>query len=173
VSRRHLVLVGLSGSGKTTAGSLAAGLLGAGFCDLDAEIEKQEGESIAAIFSERGEVAFRLLERACLARALAGAARLVAAGAGCFADDESRRLALGSAYCLYLSVTPREAALRLGGAAGRPLLAGADPGPALERLLELREAAYLEAHAHVATGGLAPGEVARRIAELARSGGGW
>ena len=40
-ARRHLILVGLSGSGKTTVGQQVAAELGAAFVDVDAVIVRQ------------------------------------------------------------------------------------------------------------------------------------
>ena len=59
----HHVLVGLPGSGKSTVGAMVADRLGRTFLDFDTEIERREGMPIAQIFGERGEAAFRQLER--------------------------------------------------------------------------------------------------------------
>ena len=60
---RHLVLVGFMGAGKSTIGPEVARALGREFRDVDAAIEAQEG-SIAELFAERGEAAFREIEAA-------------------------------------------------------------------------------------------------------------
>src|SRR5437588_6693333 len=70
--KRHVVLVGLPGSGKTTIGRLAAERLHAGFVDIDAIVERREGRPIALIFAEKGEAAFRERERKEMEAALAG-----------------------------------------------------------------------------------------------------
>ena len=58
-TKPHLILVGLPGSGKTTVGQAVAERLGRTFLDLDQEIERREGRSIAQIFAENGEQYFR------------------------------------------------------------------------------------------------------------------
>src|SRR5439155_23731928 len=63
IVRRHIVLIGLPGSGKTTVGRLVAERLGTGFVDVDAIIERREGRPITMIFAEKGEAAFREMER--------------------------------------------------------------------------------------------------------------
>ena len=56
------VLVGMPGSGKSSAGRRLAGLLGREFIDVDEMIEKKFGP-ITEIFKSRGEKGFRKIER--------------------------------------------------------------------------------------------------------------
>ena len=60
----HLVLVGLPGSGKSTVGRAVANRLSRPFLDFDAELERRVGTSVARMFAEEGEVAFRQRELA-------------------------------------------------------------------------------------------------------------
>ena len=48
---RHLVLLGPPGAGKSTVGPLVADALGRPFVDLDAEIARRAGRSVAEIFA--------------------------------------------------------------------------------------------------------------------------
>jgi len=73
-----LFLVGARGSGKTSAGRLAAQQLGVPFVDTDQVVAERAGKSIAQIFSEEGESAFRALERDILLQLLAKRGELVA-----------------------------------------------------------------------------------------------
>jgi shikimate kinase len=173
VARRHIVLVGLSGAGKTAAGRRAAELLGAPFVDIDALIEARAGKSIAHIFAEDGERTFRFLEAGVGKEVLAGAPAVVATGGGFFEDAAVRWRCLESACVIYLQTDPGTAAARLVGAADRPLLRGAEPEGRLRELLALREPAYLQAQKRVRTDALRLDEVAERIYELARAEGGW
>jgi shikimate kinase len=61
-SIRCIVLTGFMGAGKSTAGALLAQTLGWRFIDSDASIESRTGCTIARIFAEQGEAAFRGLE---------------------------------------------------------------------------------------------------------------
>lgn len=63
---QHVFLTGFMGSGKTTAGKTLAALLKTRFIDLDEYIEKKENRTIAIIFEEQGEAAFREIESLCL-----------------------------------------------------------------------------------------------------------
>ena len=60
--KRHIVLCGFMGSGKTTVGRKVARLTGLPFVDLDRYIEAQEGLTIPEIFAQHGEAYFRDLE---------------------------------------------------------------------------------------------------------------
>jgi shikimate kinase len=53
IAERHLALIGFMGAGKTTVGARVAGRLDRPFVDLDREIERGEGLSIAKLL-ERG-----------------------------------------------------------------------------------------------------------------------
>ncbi len=65
--RTIVALTGFMGSGKTTVGRELAARLGWEFVDLDELIETQERTTIAELFGQRGEAAFREIEHATLA----------------------------------------------------------------------------------------------------------
>jgi shikimate kinase len=71
VGVRHVVLVGLMGSGKSTIGRRLAGIMNVPFVDTDVSVEETTGRSIRAIFEQDGEEAFRDLESRILADAMA------------------------------------------------------------------------------------------------------
>ena len=60
--RSNLVLIGMSGGGKTVLGQKAAEKLGKQFVDTDAEIVKRIGMPITDFFAKEGEPAFRKIE---------------------------------------------------------------------------------------------------------------
>jgi shikimate kinase len=57
-----LILIGFMGSGKTAVGNYLARGLGWDFFDADPMVEEQAGASIAEIFKQEGEAAFRRAE---------------------------------------------------------------------------------------------------------------
>ena len=61
-NKENIVLIGMSGSGKTSVGQALSGMTGLAFVDTDSEIEKSSGIRIPEIFRTRGEAHFRDLE---------------------------------------------------------------------------------------------------------------
>jgi len=172
--RRHVILVGLPGAGKTTVGRRVAELLPTDytdFTDIDEVVEAESGWSISRIFAEQGEEEFRRLERSVMDRALAAPPHLIAAGGGWIAQPGNLEAARErGAAVLYLRVAPALAAGRLGDDATRPLLAGKDRRGTLEALLAGREDWYRRADAVVEASGepeAVAEAVAARVRELA------
>jgi shikimate kinase / 3-dehydroquinate synthase len=148
-----IVLVGFMGAGKSTVGPLLAAGLDLPFADLDLVIEQQQRRSVQEIFAADGEAAFRVLEHETLAAFLRGPGAVLAVGGGAAEHEGSRRL-LRAAQVVYLEVDYAEALRRVGGDAGRPMLARPDLAVVYQRRL----AVYQE----VATLTVAPGGRAAR-----------
>jgi len=159
----NIVLTGFMGTGKSTVGRRLAARLGWRFVDTDALIEERAGKSVAAIFKDQGEAAFRQMETA-LAKELAGEKNLVIATGGKFmlAAENARALAASCVFCL--TAAPEEILARVmaDGPALRPLLAGDDPEGKIRRLLAEREAGYACFPA-IDTSGKTPDAIASEI----------
>ena len=80
--RRHVLLVGFMGSGKSTVGRALADRLGTAFIDLDERMALDAGRSIPQIFAEEGETGFRDRESAALSALAAEPPAVVACGGG-------------------------------------------------------------------------------------------
>jgi shikimate kinase len=172
--RRHLVLIGLMGAGKTTVGHRCAELLDRPFVDTDQLVEATTRMAVAEIFDQHGEQRFRALERDAIADACASPAPLViACGGGAVLDPDNRRVLRSHGVVVWLQASPAVLGDRVGAGAGevRPLLAGGSPPTAtLARLSELRAPAYeAAAHVRVDTEGQTVDEVAARVVEEFRS----
>lgn len=142
---QHLVLVGLTGSGKTTIGRLAAERLGRPFVDTDAEIEVRAGRTVRAIFAEDGEAAFRDLEADVLAECLGRhEPSVIAAAGGAVLRPENRAcLRAADARVVWLCAGPAAVLERVRSGSHRPLLDD-DPEAVLARMWEMREPLYRE-----------------------------
>lgn len=172
--KRHIVLVGLPGAGKTTIGRLVAAALGAPFVDLDKAIERRSGKAISQLFAQDGEAAFRELERAAMEAALSTPPSVIAPGGGWAAQPGNLEVAAGRALTVYLRVAPEVAAGRAAPTAdSRPLLGGGDVAGRIRELFSARRPFYESCEATVAADPDDPGAVAQEVVNLARSLAGW
>ena len=142
---RHLVLVGLMGSGKTTIGRVLAQRLHRELLDSDFMIEAREGRTVRSIFRDDGEEAFRKIETEVLIEALAAERKAVIAAAGGVVLRAENREALraSGARVVWLRADPTTLVERVKGGSHRPLLDD-DPKGTLERMDADRSDLYRE-----------------------------
>jgi shikimate kinase len=166
---KPLFLVGFMGAGKTTVGMLVAQRLGRPFLDLDREIEKATGRTVAQLFDEVGEDGFREAEFEALRAAGANDDVVVACGGGIVTYGPSLELLTESNDVVYLSVTAAECLSRVSGQLlGRPLLQGADPPGKIRELLAAREQFYRQADFIIDTSERSVDDVIAEIKEKVR-----
>jgi shikimate kinase len=146
-----------------------AGLLGTQWDvpvrDTDDDVETQAGKTVADIFVEDGEEAFRRLEADAVARALTEHAGVLALGGGAVLDPTTRERLAGHRV-VFLQVGLSEAVKRVGLGVGRPLLLG-NVRSRIKALLDERAPIYREVASHtVDTDERSPEDVAREIVRL-------
>lgn len=137
-----LILVGPPGSGKSTAARLVSARLGTTWRDTDKDIEKVAGSGISDIFVDYGEERFRELEAAAVLTALVEHEGVLAVGGGAVLDAGTRAQLKGRTV-VFLDVTIKDAAQRVGFNRDRPLLLG-NPRAQWIRLMEQRRPLYEE-----------------------------
>ena len=120
-----IVLVGFMGAGKSTIGRLLSAKLGLPFADSDPMIELRAARPIRQIFAADGEAAFRALEHEVITDLLDGPEAVLALGGGA-PEHSGTQARLGGVDVVYLQVSYEHALRRVGGDAGRPLLAQPD-----------------------------------------------
>ena len=89
--RANVSLVGMPGSGKSTIGRQLAVMLGHKFVDLDEEVEKRAGCTIAQLFETKGETAFRDLEQQVCQEFGEENTQIISCGGGVVLRAENRR----------------------------------------------------------------------------------
>jgi len=162
-----VVLVGPPGSGKSTVAAALAERWQLAARDTDTDVETTSGRSIADIFVEDGEPAFRALERAAVAAAVAEHDGVLALGGGAVLDPATQALlaeyVAGGGQVVFLDVSLAHAAPRVGLNQSRPLLLG-NPRAQWQSLMEARRPVYeAVATARVMTDGLTPAQVAELV----------
>ncbi len=171
--KRHIVLIGLPGAGKSTVGRMVAERLHAGFVDIDNLLIRKEGKPIAMIFAEKGEQAFREMERKEVEAALGNEPAVIAPGGGWAAQPGALDGARSRGYFVYLKSRAEVAAGRAEPSGTRPVLMGDDPLARMKELYTARDPFYAKADATVLTEAKSAENVAAEVVKLAQTGAGW
>ncbi len=141
-----IYLVGFMGSGKSTVGRALADELGWNFLDLDEEIEREQGSSIASIFDERGEAEFRRIEsealHRCVHKVQSGHPRVISLGGGAFLSHLNFDLVSNNGVSIWLDCPIELIERRIATFVHRPL--ARDPEK-LRSLFEIRREGYARA----------------------------
>jgi shikimate kinase len=152
LNRKTIALIGLMGVGKSSIGRRLASALAMPFKDADSEIEAAAGRSIADIFAQFGEAAFRDGERRVIARLLEEPPHVLATGGGAFDDAATRALIAQKTVSVWLKADLDVLARRVGRRDTRPMLTGKDPKIVLEAQASERYKAFATADITVETG---------------------
>lgn len=146
---KRIFLIGYMGAGKTTVGKELSEQLGLSFIDLDCYIEGRYHRTVGQLFVEKGEEAFRDIERRMLREVATFEDILVSTGGGvpCFFDNMEFMNGVGTT--VYLKVSVGELTKRLEVCKNtRPVLKGRS-GEELRKFisesLEKREPFYTKA----------------------------
>ena len=102
----RIFLIGYMGAGKTTLGKAFARAMGLTFIDLDWYIEERFHKTIRELFTERGEDAFRDLERRMLHEAGEFEDVVISVGGGtpCFFDNVDYMNSVGETVFLDVDI---------------------------------------------------------------------
>jgi shikimate kinase len=157
-----IVLVGPPGAGKSSIGRLLASALGVSFADTDDLVAREAGKPVSDIFIEDGELVFRELERAAVARgldAIGPDGGVLALGSGAVLDLDVRRM-ISKRTVIYLEAQFATVAKRSGLDRPRVVVPG-NPRGQLRAMLNERRPVYQDvASLTIATDGMAAEEVA-------------
>ncbi|MGP3936385.1 shikimate kinase [Nonomuraea sp. KM88] len=116
---KPVVVIGLMGSGKTTAGVLIAEALGREFSDSDPFLKSRYGGTAAQIAAREGAAALHLYEAEHVLRELASPPKVIAAAASTVEDPEVRA-ALRAAFVVWVDAPDKVLAERMRSSDHRP-----------------------------------------------------
>lgn len=141
-------LIGYRGTGKTSVARELATRLNCHWLDADDVIEQRAGKSIAQIFAEDGEGAFRDLEAAVVEELCGKAGFVVSLGGGAVLRESNRRAIRGAGPVVWLTASVESIVARLKAdeatASRRPNLTSAGGRAEIESLLNQRMPLYRE-----------------------------
>lgn len=164
---RRIALVGLRGAGKTTLGKRLAGELAVPFFELDREVERLSGFSLAHVLELSGQQAYRRYEMQALQTLLREQPEFVVAAGGSIVSEASTyELLLRSCFTVWVKTTPELHMARVIAQGDvRPMAGSEQAIDDLRRILQEREALYARADLSVDTTGKSPAET---VAEVRR-----
>ncbi|MFH1092643.1 MAG: shikimate kinase [Candidatus Omnitrophota bacterium] len=160
---KNIALVGFMGTGKSTIAALLAKELQAEYIDLDGKIEEKEGMDIVDIFSQKGELYFRKVEKDIVAKISRDEDKIIACGGGVVLDEENVETIKKNGFMICLEATPEVILKRTKNYKHRPLLNVADPKSKIDELLKKRKPYYAKADYTLDTSGLSTHEVVAQI----------
>ena len=166
---RNLVLIGFSYTGKSTIARLLARRLGWRSVDADNEVRRQTGQTPQEIFTERGEAAFRQIEREVVEAICKRSRQVIATGGGAPMDAMNRTQLFDGNAVVLLDSSPEaihQRLVRSGSGERRPLLEDPDPLARIRELKASRDPIYRQAHITIDTERLSPAESADLILRL-------
>ena len=161
-------LIGYRATGKTTVARLLAEALNCRWIDSDREIERQAGKTIAEIFAEDGEPAFRNFEERIISELCLQEDLILATGGGAIMREKTRKILRQSGPVLWLTASAETILQRMSGdettLTSRPSLTNLPPLEEIKRLLEVREPFYRDcATMEITTEICSPEEIVQQL----------
>lgn len=165
-NNRHIVnitLIGFMGTGKTSVGRLVAEQLHFHYLDTDEMIQNATGKTIAEIFSNCGEPAFRALEEKTVQELASKTQTVISAGGGLPVPPQNLASLKTHSLVVCLWASPAKIWERVKTQTHRPLLHDPDPQEKIRDLLAVREPFYKQADILLNTESRSLREVAQQV----------
>jgi shikimate kinase len=141
--KKHLVLIGFMGTGKTSIGRQVANALLIPWRDTDQLLEQKWGCPVKVFFEEQGESAFRDEETKILQQTLQRITpTLITTGGGIVLRPENETMMKQKGWVIALRAHPQEVIRRLQQDQRRPLLQGGNITEKVEQLFTQRAGKY-------------------------------
>ncbi len=144
--KNNIALIGFMGAGKSTAGRELAARLKMKYVEMDSAVEKKAGKSIAEIFRNDGEAAFRRLESEIVSKTVKTSGSVISCGGGVVLDHRNIEQLKKNAVVVYLQARQDVIMERVQGSSDvRPLLKSSSPLQTVAGLLKTRCPLYEQA----------------------------
>jgi shikimate kinase len=164
----HIILIGMSGAGKTTTGEALSISLNLPFIDTDEEIVKITGLSIPEIFRLEGEAKFRSYESGVIRQLVDFPKSVISVGGGLPCYDNQIELLLEMGTVVHLDVSIDVLAKRLGkNTNSRPLFTKLSSNQIVEKtktLMKQRTPFYRKADL-IIDGNHSSGDLVKKVIE--------
>ena len=157
------------GTGKSTVGQLAAGMLHFDFIDTDVMIERMAHQRISDIFASEGEEKFREYERQAVEQLAGMTGCVIATGGGLVCQPGNLASLRQHALVVCLWSSPETIFKRVSHQPHRPLLQVEDPRARIQELLLERKPFYRQADVLLSTEFRSAREVASHAVHQFRS----
>ena len=164
-SSNNIVLVGMSGVGKTTVGRLLSKKINKDFVDTDHEFENITKYKISDFFLKYGEIEFRKIEKKITSDFILNKDNLViSTGGGIFSDIEIRDLIIKNSLTFFLNSSVDTLSNRLKkNFMNRPLLKKGSLVNNIEKLYNERLENYMMAKHSITVDNLSADQVVLKI----------
>ena len=162
---KHIVLLGMMGSGKSTIGYLLSKYLKLKFVDIDCLIEKETGLTINNIFQRKGEDYFRNLEEKITLKMLKNSKKIIALGGGGFLNNNIRKEIINNHFSVWLDWKHSTIIKRILKSKKRPIAFNSTESD-LKKLITERSDIYSKANFKINCETLTKNMIAKQIVDL-------
>ncbi len=164
-SKESLVFLGMMGSGKSSIGLIISKKLDIEFIDIDQEIEKKIGSTIAKIFENKGEKFFREIEEVVTLNILKKNKMVISLGGGAFLNKKIREEILENHVSFWLKWKDETLVNRIKNSQKRPVAFKASNNE-LINLIKKRSIVYSKAMYKINCENLTKNEIAKDILKI-------
>ena len=163
--KNNIVILGMTGVGKTTIGKILSKFLKFRFIDTDNEIEKASNLKVSDFFEKYGEVEFRELEKKIFLKSLQSKDNtIVSTGAGILSDNEIILEIKKKSISIFLDINISNLVNRLKyNTRNRPKIQKGNLRKNLENMYKNRVSNYNQADIKISVNELPAGDVVSRI----------
>jgi shikimate kinase len=164
--KKNLVLLGMMGVGKTTAGISVAKKQNMKFIDTDHQIESKCSMKISEIFTQKGEKFFRIEEEKEVLKSLKKNNCVIALGGGAFQNKNVRNVILKNSVSIWLDVNLKVLNKRTKWSKKRPLLNKKSNQKKINELYSERKNIYNQANFRIDCNNLDKEMIINKIIDL-------